>query len=236
MHSQMFLSTLAKEKLLVIQVLIGAGKSTTIKIMCGILVPTSGECIVNGKVTYKERKEYVKDIGVVFGQRSQLWWDVPPDDSFYLLKDIYKIPLQDFKNTREKLIESLELTNIISTPTRQLSLGQRMRCEIAASLLHKPKILFLDEPTIGLDAVSKIAVRKFVKDLNKIKIIDNPDKLFTSILNNFLILDKESKTIFKSELRKSIIKDNYTKSIFYNKLIKSKITDNQNNYIKISKV
>ena len=136
--------------------------------MCGILVPTSGECIVNGKVTYKERKEYVKDIGVVFGQRSQLWWDVPPDDSFYLLKDIYKIPLQDFKNTREKLIESLELTNIISTPTRQLSLGQRMRCEIAASLLHKPKILFLDEPTIGLDAVSKIAVRKFVKDLNKV--------------------------------------------------------------------
>ncbi len=135
--------------------------------MCGILVPTSGELLINGYVPYKERKAYVKDIGVVFGQRSQLWWDVPPDDSFYLLKDIYKIPKNDFESTRKMLIDSLELGQFIQTPTRQLSLGQRMRCEIAASLLHKPKILFLDEPTIGLDAVSKIAVRKFVKDINK---------------------------------------------------------------------
>lgn len=172
--------------------------------MCGILVPTSGECIVNGKVPYKERKEYVKDIGVVFGQRSQLWWDVPPDDSFCLLKDIYKIPLQDFKNTREKLIESLELTNIINTPTRQLSLGQRMRCEIAASLLHKPKILFLDEPTIGLDAVSKIAVRKFVKDLNYEEgttvILTTHDMQDIEALTNRIILIGKGKKLYDGSL------------------------------------
>ena len=172
--------------------------------MCGILVPTSGECIVNGKVPYKERKEYVKDIGVVFGQRSQLWWDVPPDDSFYLLKDIYKIPLQDFKNTREKLIESLELNNIINTPTRQLSLGQRMRCEIAASLLHKPKILFLDEPTIGLDAVSKIAVRKFVKDLNHEEgttvILTTHDMQDIEALTNRIILIGKGKKLYDGSL------------------------------------
>ena len=135
--------------------------------MCGILNPSGGECVIDGKVPYKERKEYVKNIGVVFGQRSQLWWDVPPDDSFYLLRDIYKIPKSDFEITRKMLIEALDLSRIIKTPTRQLSLGQRMRCEIAASLLHRPKILFLDEPTIGLDAVSKIAVRKFISELNK---------------------------------------------------------------------
>ncbi len=134
--------------------------------MCGILNPTSGNCVIDNKVPYKERKSYVKNIGVVFGQRSQLWWDVPPDDSFYLLRDIYNIPKCDFEKNRKMLIEALDLGNFINVPTRQLSLGQRMRCEIAASLLHSPKILFLDEPTIGLDAVSKIAVRNFVKDLN----------------------------------------------------------------------
>ncbi len=126
-----------------------------------------GKCIVNGKVPYKERIDYVKNIGVVFGQRSQLWWDVPPDDSFYLLRDIYKIPKDEFESTKAMLIKALNLEKIIKIPTRQLSLGQRMRCEIAAALLHKPKILFLDEPTIGLDAVSKIQVRDFIKKINK---------------------------------------------------------------------
>ena len=131
------------------------------------LLPHHGKCIINGKVPYKERTEYVKSIGVVFGQRSQLWWDVPPDDSFYLLRDIYKIPKDEFESTRAMLIKALDLTSVIKIPTRQLSLGQRMRCEIAAALLHKPKILFLDEPTIGLDAVSKIQVREFIKKINK---------------------------------------------------------------------
>ena len=144
----------------------GAGKSSTIKILSGILNPDSGTCLINGRVPFQERKAHVKEIGVVFGQRSQLWWDVPVIDSFELLKDIYKIPQNDYRNMKEELILLLNLEDIIKTPARQLSLGQRMRCEIAASLLHNPRILFLDEPTIGLDAVSKLAVRDFIRRLN----------------------------------------------------------------------
>lgn len=145
----------------------GAGKSTTIKIMSGILNPDKGECIINGRTPWKDRISHVKDIGVVFGQRSQLWWDVPVADSFELLKDIYKVSDSKFKSNMKMLTEMLHIEEIIKVPARQLSLGQRMRCEIAASLLHSPKILFLDEPTIGLDAVSKIAVRDFIKNINK---------------------------------------------------------------------
>lgn len=145
----------------------GAGKSTTIKIISGILNPDSGQCIINGRVPWKDRINHVKDIGVVFGQRSQLWWDVPVTDSFELIKEIYKVPQDKYKKNIDELIEMLNLQEIIKTPTRQLSLGQRMRCEIAASLIHNPKILFLDEPTIGLDAVSKIAVRDFINRINK---------------------------------------------------------------------
>ncbi len=146
----------------------GAGKSTTIKIMCGILTPDadSGSCVINGKVPWKERKAYVGEIGVVFGQRSQLWWDVPVIDSFELIRDIYKIPTTIYKRNVDELTTLLDLSEVLKTPARNLSLGQRMRCEIAASLLHNPKILFLDEPTIGLDAVSKIAVREFIKKQN----------------------------------------------------------------------
>jgi len=145
----------------------GAGKSSTIKIMSGILTPDSGECIINGRTPWKDRINHVKEIGVVFGQRSQLWWDVPVVDSFELIKDIYNVDGTAFNKNLEELTELLDIGEIIRTPARQLSLGQRMRCEIAASLLHNPKILFLDEPTIGLDAVSKIAVRLFIKTINK---------------------------------------------------------------------
>ena len=144
----------------------GAGKSTTIKIMCGILTPDSGACDIDGRTPWRERTAHVREIGVVFGQRSQLWWDVPIIDSFELIRDIYKVDEKLFKNNLDELTELLGLAELLKTPTRTLSLGQRMRCEIAASLLHSPKILFLDEPTIGLDAVSKIAVRQFVKKLN----------------------------------------------------------------------
>lgn len=147
----------------------GAGKSTTIKIMSSILVPDKGNCTIMGFTPWKDRVQYVKNIGVVFGQRSQLWWDVPVIDSFELLKDIYKVPQQDYNTTTQLLIETLELQEIIHSPVRQLSLGQRMRCEIAASLIHNPKILFLDEPTIGLDATSKMAVRQFIKTINREK-------------------------------------------------------------------
>ena len=145
----------------------GAGKSSTIKIMSGILTPDSGECVINSRVPWKDRVAHVKEIGVVFGQRSQLWWDVPVIDSFELIKDIYKVDGAQYKKTLDELTERLSLSEIIRTPTRQLSLGQRMRCEIAASLIHSPKILFLDEPTIGLDAVSKLAVRDFIKDIHR---------------------------------------------------------------------
>lgn len=145
----------------------GAGKSSTIKIMSGILTPDSGSCIINGRIPWKERIAHVAEIGVVFGQRSQLWWDVPVIDSFELIRDIYKIPESTYRKNLSELTQMLNLQEILKTPARQLSLGQRMRCEISASLLHDPKILFLDEPTIGLDAVSKIAVRDFIKQINK---------------------------------------------------------------------
>ena len=146
----------------------GAGKSSTIKILTGILTPSGGSCIINGRIPWKQRKEQVKDIGVVFGQRTGLWWDVPIIDSFQLLKDIYDIPTPMYNNNLEELVTLLHLEEIIKTPARQLSLGQRMRCEIAAALLHSPKILFLDEPTIGLDATSKITVRNFIRRQNQL--------------------------------------------------------------------
>ncbi len=145
----------------------GAGKSSTIKILSGILTPDCGTVLVDGRIPYKNRIKHVKEIGVVFGQRSQLWWDVPVIDSFELLKDIYSIPDPRYQQSLEELTELLNLAELLRSPARQLSLGQRMRCEIAASLLHRPRILFLDEPTIGLDAVSKLAVRDFILNLNK---------------------------------------------------------------------
>jgi len=145
----------------------GAGKSSTIKILSGILTPDSGTVLVDGRIPYKNRIEHVREIGVVFGQRSQLWWDVPVIDSFELLKDIYSISDFGYKQSLEELTALLNLSELLRSPARQLSLGQRMRCEIAASLLHRPRILFLDEPTIGLDAVSKLAVQDFILQQNK---------------------------------------------------------------------
>lgn len=145
----------------------GAGKSSTIKIMSGILTPDGGECVIDGLTPWKDRISHVQNIGVVFGQRSQLWWDVPVIDSFELIREIYKVDDSRYKKNLSQLTELLNIGEIVKTPARQLSLGQRMRCEIAASLLHSPKLLFLDEPTIGLDAVSKIAVREFIKTINR---------------------------------------------------------------------
>ena len=146
----------------------GAGKSTTIKILSGILRPDSGECRVNGLVPWEDRKKHVARLGVVFGQRSQLWWDVPVIDSLELLRDIYRVPEEKYRENLARLTELLELTELLKTPARMLSLGQRMRCEIAAALLHSPEVLFLDEPTIGLDAVSKLKVREFILEQNRL--------------------------------------------------------------------
>ena len=145
----------------------GAGKSTTVKILSGILTPDEGEVSVGGRIPWKERKNHVSRIGVVFGQRTQLWWDVPVQDSYELLREIYRIPEGDYKKRLSELTEALQLEKLLRTPLRQLSLGQRMRAELCGSLLHRPELLFLDEPTIGLDAVSKLALRDFLKWENK---------------------------------------------------------------------
>jgi ABC-2 type transport system ATP-binding protein len=145
----------------------GAGKSTTVKILSGILVPSGGSAYVLGRVPWRERIEHVAQIGVVFGQRTQLWWDLPVIESFDLLCEIYRVPEQQYRQTRDELVETMELADLLDTPVRQLSLGQRMRCDLAAALLHRPQILFLDEPTIGLDAVAKLTVRDLIKRLNR---------------------------------------------------------------------
>lgn len=145
----------------------GAGKSTTVKVLAGILVPDSGRCEILGRVPWLEREAHVAKIGVVFGQRTQLWWDLPVVESFELLREIYRVPHADHKRSRDELVAALDLSPLLDTPVRQLSLGQRMRCDLAAALLHAPSLVFLDEPTIGLDAVSKLAVRDFVKKLNR---------------------------------------------------------------------
>lgn len=212
----------------------GAGKSTTIKIMAGILVPTSGECIVNGYTPWKDRKKYVKNIGVVFGQRSGLWWDVPPIDSFELLKDIYEIPQAEYEKKLNELKEYLNLDDILNIPTRQLSLGQRMRCEIASALLHNPKVLFLDEPTIGLDAVSKLALRKCIKQINektKITIIlTTHDMQDIEALTKRIILIGKGKILYDGSLKKIKNKYNGNKKInikfkYANKKIKLQNAD-----------
>ncbi len=144
----------------------GAGKSTTIKMLTGILVPTSGHIDVMGLTPYLRRKENARRIGVVFGQRTQLWWDLPVIDSFELLKHIYEIPENLYKRNLEFFCELLQLHPLLSTPVRKLSLGGRMRCDLTAALLHNPEILYLDEPTIGLDVVAKEQVRQFLKQIN----------------------------------------------------------------------
>ena len=145
----------------------GAGKSTTVKILAGILVPDGGRCEVSGRVPWRDRVEHVARIGVVFGQRTQLWWDLPVEESFDLLRAIYRVDAARHRIARDELVELLGLEPLLRTPVRQLSLGQRMRCDLVAALLHEPDVLFLDEPTIGLDAVGKLAVRRFVRRLNE---------------------------------------------------------------------
>ena len=192
----------------------GAGKSTTIKMLTGILKPDSGFISVDKLNPFNDRVKYVKNIGVVIGQKSQLWWDIPVEDSFLLLKDIYKIKDKEYEKNKKELIELLNLKDILKTPVRQLSLGQRMRCEIAASLLHNPKILFLDEPTIGLDAISKMQVRKFIKEINKKKkvtiILTSHDMNDIEALTNRIIVIGHGKKLYDGSLND--IKKNFNKN------------------------
>ena len=145
----------------------GAGKSTTIKMLTGILVPTAGALLVDGRVPHKQRQQNAARIGVVFGQRSQLWWDLPVPDSFELLRRIYRIPQDVYDRNIKSLTDLLDLQTFADTPVRQLSLGQKMRAELAAALLHDPQILFLDEPTVGLDVVAKKRIRDFIRQMRR---------------------------------------------------------------------
>lgn len=184
----------------------GAGKSTTIKIMCGILAPTSGDCVVNGYNPYKQRKDYVKHIGAVFGQRSNLSWDLPILDSFELLKEIYKIPNQMYQDNLKSLTNILGLTELLNVSPRQMSLGQRMKSELAGALLHSPKVLFLDEPTIGLDSTSKLIVRDMIKNINKLMgvtvILTTHDMNDIEALTNRVILIGKGKLLYDGSFAK----------------------------------
>lgn len=145
----------------------GAGKSTTIKMMCGILTPSSGQVLIDGEEPYKKRKQVAQNIGVVFGQKTQLWWDIQLIESYKVLKEVYRISDEEYNERMEFLKEVLGLEEFLRQPVRTLSLGQRMRADLAASLLHNPKVLFLDEPTIGLDVLVKEKIREAIKEMNK---------------------------------------------------------------------
>ena len=145
----------------------GAGKSTTIKMLCGILTPTNGTVLVNDIVPYEDRMNNALQIGAVFGQRTQLFWDIPVRESYDLLRHIYSIPKEQYEETLEMFTKVLNLSPLLSIPVRQLSLGQKMRCELAAAFLHRPDVVYLDEPTIGLDIAVKVRIREFIKEMNR---------------------------------------------------------------------
>ena len=186
----------------------GAGKSTTIKMMCGILVPDGGSLSVAGVVPFKERKKYTRRIGAVFGQKTQLWWNLPAQDSFELLQTIYDIPKETYGKNLDTFTEMLEIDKFISTPVRQLSLGQRMRVEIAASLLHNPDILYLDEPTIGLDTIAKERIRAFIEEINRLTgvtvILTTHDMQDVEQLCRRLLVINKGKIIVDDELSKVV--------------------------------
>lgn len=189
----------------------GAGKSTVIKMLTGILTPTSGYCKINGCIPQKNRQIYTKEIGVVFGQRTQLWWDLPLSESYSVLKEIYEVPDESYKKRMGLLNEVLGLKEFISSPVRTLSLGQRMRADIAASLLHSPKVLFLDEPTIGLDVIVKDNIRKAIAQINQEEkttvILTTHDLSDIELLCKRIVLIDKGKNVFDGSI--SELKKNY---------------------------
>lgn len=182
----------------------GAGKSTVIKMLTGILTPTSGTCEINGYIPQKDRQKYVKEIGVVFGQRTQLWWDLALRETYAVLKEIYNVPDDEYKKRMAFLNEVLELDEFISSPVRTLSLGQRMRADIAASLLHNPKVLFLDEPTIGLDVVVKDNIRHAIQKINAEEgttvILTTHDLADIELLCNRIVMIDKGKKVFDGQI------------------------------------
>lgn len=213
----------------------GAGKSTTIKMLTGLLTPTSGELLVNGLVPNEKRIENNKNIGAVFGQKTQLWWDLPVIESFRLIKKMYKIPENEYRKNLKMFTKILELENLLDKQVKNLSLGQKMRCEIAATFLHNPKIVYLDEPTIGLDVFVKENIRKFIKDINKEKnttvILTTHDlKDIEDVCDRIILLDK-GQIIYDGEKQK--FKDTYGKYIIANIIVNSK-QENISNIVKLN--
>ena len=196
----------------------GAGKSTTIKMLTGILVPTSGSVVANGFVPYRDRRHYTQRIGVVFGQRTQLWWDIAVVESFKLLKELYEIPDGDYRKRLGLFSEILNLKEYMNTPVRKLSLGERMRCDLGASLLHNPPLLFLDEPTIGLDVVAKDRIREFLKEINRLErttvLLTTHDLSDIEELSRRIMIIDRGKILFDGdlvEMKKRLAKYNQVK-------------------------
>ena len=215
----------------------GAGKSTTIKMLTGLLTPTSGKVIVNNIEPYKKRIENNKNIGAVFGQKTQLWWDLPVIESFRLIKKMYKIPEGEYRKNLKKFTEILELDELLEKQVKNLSLGQKMRCEIAAAFLHNPKIVYLDEPTIGLDVFVKENIRKFIKEINKEKnvtvILTTHDlKDIEDVCDRIILLDK-GQIIYDGSKQK--FKDTYGKYVIAEFTVKDKNL-NINDNIKIDEI
>lgn len=202
----------------------GAGKSTTIKMLTGLLTPTSGEVVVDDLVPNKNRIENNKKIGAVFGQKTQLWWDLPVIESFRLIKKMYKIPDGEYRKNLKKFSEILELDDLLEKQVKNLSLGQKMRCEIAATFLHNPKIVYLDEPTIGLDVLVKERIRAFIKEINKEKnttvILTTHDlKDIEDVCDRIILLDK-GQIIYDGEKEK--FKETYGKQVIAQIIVKNK--------------
>lgn len=196
----------------------GAGKSTTIKMMCGILYPTSGSVIVNGKGFDKERQKINKEMGVVFGQKTQLWWDIPLIETFKILKSIYEVPDDEYNERFEYLCELLDMKPFLTQTVRSLSLGQRMRADFAAALIHSPKIVYLDEPTIGLDVLVKDKIRSAIKELNKkynitVILTTHDMKDIEELCNRIIIIDK-GKILYDGSLANIKYRFGNTKTIF----------------------
>lgn len=202
----------------------GAGKSTTIKMLTGLLTPTSGSVVVNGIVPNEKRIQNNKQIGAVFGQKTQLWWDLPVIESFRLIKKMYDIPENEYRKNMKKFTEILDLEDLLEKQVKNLSLGQKMRCEIAATFLHNPKVVYLDEPTIGLDILVKENIRKFIKDINKEKkttvILTTHDlKDIEEVCDRIILIDKGS-IIYDGDKEK--FKDKYGKHIIAEFIIEQK--------------
>ncbi len=210
----------------------GAGKSTTIKMLTGILVPTSGRVLASGFVPYRDRRHYTKHIGVVFGQRTQLWWDIAVVESFKLLKELYEIPDGDYQKRLGLFSEILNLKDYLHTPVRKLSLGERMRCDLAASLLHNPPLLFLDEPTIGLDVVAKDRIREFLKEVNRLErttvLLTTHDLSDIEELSKRIMIIDRGKILFDGdlgEMKKRLAKYNQVKFLLKDRAHAASVTE-----------